>query len=429
MGQSDPLIVPGQAPEARLICLDRDNGKQIWTAQPNQLPQSVGPLHDAQYGGPAVAVDGSVLIAAQTGRDKEFEDCYIVSLSLKTGQYQWSTYVGSASQSAEEESGLEAEFSPQITVSQGRAFVLTNLGVVAALDAGDGRILWLSSYPRSASSEANSAAMFPRVAQNQFGQAPPPAQPWAQSPIVVTDGRIFVLPADGRNLLVFDRNSGDQLKRIALSDYDNANVLLGAHGNAVILTTLKGCYCIDWTAYDPNGNAKDAILWDRTDVAADTLSGSENIIFGRGFLTADSIFIPTRHRLYQLGWSKQGKVLAMYPSHGAWTGGEEPGNVLVTAQNVIVAGSTRVDVYTELDVVRQRCEQLIAAAPDDPRRASILPMRCSTPANPTPPCKSLTRRSISSAASAPCDRARAANSFSRPPWNTPGTATTPIRRV
>ena len=90
------------------------------------------------------------------------------------------------------------------------------------------------------------------------------------------------------------------------------------------------------------------------------------MVFGRGFMTGDSVFVPTRHRLYQLGWFKGGKVLSMYPSHGGWFGGQEPGNVLVTAQNVIVAGSTRVDIYTELSLVRKRYEQMMAAAPDDP---------------------------------------------------------------
>ncbi len=360
MGQpDDETAVPGRPisqSQARLVCVDRANGRELWTAWPHDLAETA--LRDGDYNGTARVVGDSVLIVERAGKNQEFEDCYVVCLKLSNGQYKWSTYVGSASRVTEAEIGFDPKNTSQISVADGRLFVLSNLGTVAALDANDGRILWLSGYPRNV--EPSTA----RIQQPMAG-ANGIIKPWTANPVVVAEGKVLALPSDGKNLLIYDAGSGAELKRIATADYDGANVLLGMRGNAVVLTTDKGCYCIDWTLYDRNDPEK-AILWARKDVAADTIAGEENSVFGRGFLTSDSVFVPTRHRLYQLGWFKGGKVLSMYPSRGTWFGGQEPGNVLVTSQQVIIAGSTRVDIYTELGLVRKRYEQLMAAAPDEP---------------------------------------------------------------
>jgi tetratricopeptide (TPR) repeat protein len=360
MGQpDDETAIPGRpisASQSRLVCVDRANGRELWTAWPHDLPETA--LRDGDYNGTARVVGDSVLIVERGGQDQQFENCYVVCLKLSDGQYRWSTYVGSASRVVDAENGFNPKKTSQISVADGRLFVLSNLGTIATLDANDGRILWLSGYPRNA--DANQTGV-----QQGMAGANIAIKPWTQNPVVVAEGKVLALPADGKNLLVYDAGSGTELKRIVTADYDDANVLLGMRGNAVVLTTDKGCYCIDWTLYD-HDNPDKAILWARKDVAADTIAGEENSVFGRGFLTSDSVFVPTRHRLYQLGWFKGGKVLSMYPARGAWFGGQEPGNMLVTSQQVIIAGSTRVDIYTELELVRKRYEHMMAAAPDEP---------------------------------------------------------------
>ena len=64
---------------------------------------------------------------------------------------------------------------------------------------------------------------------------------------------------------------------------------------------------------------------------------------------------------------KSGKTVSNYPSRGSFTGDQGPGNLLVTAHNVVVAGQTRVDVYTDLNLVKQKYESAMAAAPTDPQ--------------------------------------------------------------
>ncbi|HSV15552.1 MAG TPA: PQQ-binding-like beta-propeller repeat protein, partial [Tepidisphaeraceae bacterium] len=318
-------------------------------------------------GTPLVVPDNdSVLVVARGGKGNQFEDGYVVCLSLSGGQYKWSTYVGSASHMFDMgDNGVEQLGTSEMCLAEGRVFVLTNLGTVAALDPYDGRMIWLSAYPRDVTDNPEQMQMVFRNRMANGGRAGT-NKPWANNPVIVANGKVFVLPTDGRHLLVYDAGTGAEANRILLSDYDNADVLLGVRPRMAILSTEKGCYCIDWRAYT-HDDAEHAIIWARKDVAADTVAGEENTIFGRGFVTSDSVFLPTRHRLYQLGWFKGGKVMSMYPSRGQWSGDEEPGNVLATSQGVIIAGSTRVEVYRDLTLVRRQFEERIAASPNDPQ--------------------------------------------------------------
>jgi outer membrane protein assembly factor BamB/tetratricopeptide (TPR) repeat protein len=385
MGQRDRAAIlvaqiavnaPGAGP--RLICLDRATGRERWTRSPSDLPETAGPVRNGDFIGSPLLVpttagdastDGQILICTTGGgHDRAFTDSYVVALSAKTGGYLWSCYVGSATQSFDGEV-VDTIDTPQLALDQGRVLVLSNLGTVAALQPSDGRMLWLNTYPRSVIDTPEAAAMFMRARLNGATNSAAPGanvRPWTQSPILTEAGKAYVLPADGKDLLVYAIATGIELKRIATADYDNASALLGVRGGVALLTTDKGCYAIDTDGYDAADPAR-AIAWDIKDEGfADTIAGDDNTVFGRGFLTADSVFIPTRHRLYQLSWSKGGKVMSMYPSHGAWLGGQEPGNVLVTSQNVIVAGSHSVDVYTDIGLVRRRYDAQVAAAPNDP---------------------------------------------------------------
>ena len=396
MGQPDHSpFVPGQAvtfavpSSPRVVCLDRTTGRLRWSLTAADLPAAAGKVHDADFSGPVrvvasdVAAD-SVLVCAIGGREHQFAECYLVGLSLKTGKYQWSTYLGSATQSFDGDTTTETPLAPQLSVDGTTAYVLSNVGTVAAVDVAGGMLRWLSAYPRDGV-DAGDPNFFRARLQGIAPSAAP--KPWAFNPPIIRGGRVYVLPADGKSLRVFDAATGEERRRVATSDLDDADVLLGVEPPSadapagVVLTSAKGIYCIDPDTFAPaeptTGTLAAGILWQRNDVAADTQHGDENTLFGRGFLTADSAFLPTRHRLYQLSTRTGGKVVAMIPSSGVWGsvgenagtaagGSNEPGNVLATADNVIVAGAHGIDVYADLDRVRRHFAELIAAAPTDP---------------------------------------------------------------
>ncbi len=370
----------------KLVCLDRDTGHEQWTRTPADLPDSIAVLHTADYYGTPLVVpaalagrgpgansvaEDSVLVVARGGKENQFDDCYIVCLSLKTGQYRWSTYVGSATRNFDAE-GLSNTDPSQMALADGRVFIMTNLGTVAALDPSDGRVIWLDSYSHDASD--NPEGMFLRGAGGRRfvnGMQPgasPPTRPWAHNPVFVSGGSVYILPNDTRQLLIYDEGSGAEQRRVPMSECDAADVMLGVRNGIVCLTSDKGVFALDWKKYTPDHPAK-LFAWSENDI---TGGGGGNqgdpeasTLCGRGFVTEDSIFIPTKFRLIQKTW-KSGKTVQVYPAQGGFTGDQGPGNLLVTANNVVVAGQTHVDVYTDLSLVRQRFEVAMAAAPADP---------------------------------------------------------------
>ena len=400
MGQRDPLMATGavfnggglvmqgndgQASPVRLVCLDRATGRELWKVSPADLPDAAGAVKAGEYDGTPLSVpaavagtpEDAVLAVVRGGRDGQFDNCYVVCLSARTGRFRWSTYIGSGTRLSNDGEATFGSDPSQLSLADGRAFVMSNLGTVAALDPADGRVVWLDAYARD-----NAEALQDALQRQQMGNGGPVGnnKPWARNPAVVQGGRVFALPTDARELLVLDAATGRQLKRIETKDYDNANVLLGLHeepspsGTAVqtvVLTADKQVYGIDWQSYDPAQPARAVRLNELTIYGADsgdTSDTSDCSVAGRGFLTADAIFVTTKRQLFQFGWRHgHGHLQAVYPTNGKFSGGQGPGNVLVTSQNVVVAGQDRVDVYTDLGLVTAKYDREMRAAPTDPQ--------------------------------------------------------------
>jgi hypothetical protein len=64
---------------------------------------------------------------------------------------------------------------------------------------------------------------------------------------------------------------------------------------------------------------------------------------------------------------RSGATLAAFPASGAWDDkADEPGNVLVTQDHLIIAGAQHVNVYTDINVATRKLDAAVAAAPNDP---------------------------------------------------------------
>ena len=371
----------GAASPVRLVCLDRATGRERWKVSAADLPDAAGAAKTAEYGGTPLSVpaavagtpDDAVLVVARGGRDGQFDNCYVVCLSARTGQYRWSTYVGSGTRSFDGET-MFAQDPSQLSLADGRAFVMSNLGTVAALDPADGRVLWLTAYARD--NAENLADLMAR--QNMGGNAGPsgPSRPWSRNPVVVQGGHVFALPTDAKSLMVLDAATGKEVRRIDTSlptnldgngagQHETADVLLGVHDGYAVLTGDHTIFGVNWRKYAPDDPA--ASLWiEQPWGSADTDTNPATKIAARGFLTADGIYMVNQQNLSEIDWRRH-KIVAVYPATGAFSGGQGPGNILVTSQNVVVAGDDRVDVYTELGVVQAKYDREMRTAPTDPR--------------------------------------------------------------
>ncbi len=354
----------GPPSPVRLVCLDRATGRERWKATPADLPDAAGAARTAEYGGTPLGIpaavagtpDDAVLVVARGGKDGQFDNCYVVCLSARSGQYRWSTYIGSGTRSFDGET-IFGQDPSQLSLADGRAFVMSNLGTVAALDPADGRVLWLDAYTRD-----NSENVTDIMQRQQSGNAAP-GRPWSCNPVVVQGGHVFALPADAKSLFVLDAATGQQLRRVDMKQFGNADVLLGVRDGFAVLTADHAIFGVDWRQYAPD-NPQSA-RWQEEPWFGD--ANTSTSIAARGFLTANGIYVVNGENLSELDW-RHHKLVSQYPSNGTFdkTGGQGPGNILVTSQNVVVAGQDRVDVYTDLGVVRAKYEREMAAAPTDP---------------------------------------------------------------
>ena len=360
MNEMGMPIAPGG--DTQLVCLDRATGARRWSISPRHFPDSMANLRELQMGGSPLVVGDNVYVAARGGKPMQFEDSYVLCFNLADGKARWACYLASGNaQNFPQAAGGDGDVS-HLAYSGGRVYAVTNIGAVAAIDAYAGTIAWLSLYPRP--QQVNNGNF--RGLQFDGGGvgAGSGRRPWTQNPAVVKDGRVFCLPSDSQHLIVYDAATGDELKRIAMSDFDQADTVVGVHGERLVLTSNNEGFCLNWQKYDP-ASPLDSLLWKSEFAGPDEEEKNRDTVRGRAFMTTDSVFVPTRWNLRRLSLAT-GRAEQTYPPSGSWDNGEGPGNVLVIGDQIIVAGTDAISVYADLALTRAKLDRALESAPNDP---------------------------------------------------------------
>jgi outer membrane protein assembly factor BamB len=265
---------------------------------------------------------------------KESIEAYLVCLDLATGEYKWSRYLGGMLATTFDAIGaskLDPPASP-LVYADGFVYVMTNMGSLSAIDPYDGSLAWIDYY---SSDKTDRSKWF------------------VGNPVIAEGGKVFTIPADNQSLLIYEAGTGAEIKRIDLKQLANDpdleeagrsplafNTLLAVDGNQVILLGRLGnevqALSFDWTNYTA---ADPCIAW---------ATAAIDHIDGRCFVTGDSVFVAATRRLSRVNRST-GIIDENYPPNDRdWDtdAGEGPGNVLVIANHVIVAGAKQVTVYS-----------------------------------------------------------------------------------
>jgi hypothetical protein len=377
MGQQDPIRMQmglADQGETRLVCLDRRTGKENWVLAPSQFKQAS--LRQVQFSGSPLVVGDSVFIVASSSKQAGFEDCIVMCFDLSNGTMRWNVSVASASTVAAAWAGFNPNFllpinETHLAYANGRVYVQTNRGAVGALDAYNGTIDWLDIYPRNQQAMMNPAfnpMVFGGGGRGQFQRSGD--KPWAFNPVIVSQGTVFTLPLEGKHLLIYDAASGQEFKRIDLSDLaqrvkgadtgesDQFDVLVGVEGDKLLLAGNKTLVLLNWKTYDEEKFKDEMFFW---------IESTPKPIRGRPLLTANSVYVPAEDRLYHMQL-KTGVITDTHPDYPrTWDEGEGPGNVLVTSDHTIIAGADAVDVYTDLAVAKRKLDREVAEAPNDPQ--------------------------------------------------------------
>ena len=290
----DPQVARGSG---YLVCLDLEaEGRMAWKTEPAEK--------DFSFEGSPVT-DGANVYVAMRQSDIQ-PQAHVACLDARTGRLRWRRFVCAAETPAR--GMLDESTHNLLTLHGDMIYVNTNLGAVAALSARDGRVKWVSLYPRARQGDLLKPA--PHLCRDL-------------NPCLYDRGNLLVAPSDSRRIFALDAASGQILWETG-PEVEDAVHLLGVSGDALIAGGDK-LYWIDLRGdnlkEEKAGKVKH--VWPE---------GPERLGYGRGVLAGDCVLWPSRENIYvfEAATGRQKKVVSLV-AHGA-TGG----NLLVTERHLLI---------------------------------------------------------------------------------------------
>ncbi|MFI5381089.1 MAG: PQQ-binding-like beta-propeller repeat protein [Tepidisphaerales bacterium] len=363
----------------RLVCLDRVTGHLRWMASPADIPNNAGNPKNISFSGSPLVVGDNVYVIGRGSTGAGVEDCHVLCYDMNpgrpAGRLRWTCYIAS-SQNGVANFGMPVmapETLSHLAFAGGKVFVCTNLGAVAAIDAYSGATAWLVLYTRNESAAAGgrNRGMWNGWNQQVISQDTP--RPWVFNPVMVSDGKLFVLPADARYLAVYDAATGEEIKQIPRdleitpSNSGRLDMLLAVNGRILAVATSTMVVHLDWTkaAVEKNNRSRltpESVPW---------FFDFGDKISGRPFISKTSLVVPTVSSLsvFNIRNPANGRIVKRYPT-GEWPSDktpdrEAPGNVVVAQDHVIIANPWNVSIYSDMASARKKFDVALLANPSD----------------------------------------------------------------
>ena len=305
--QAEAGLVPGRAIQrGYLVCLDLEaEGRLTWKTAPEE---------GWAFEGAPVADGGNVYVGMRSGG---VPGAHVACFDAQTGRRWWRVFVCAAETPAQ---GIFLQHTHNLlTLRRGTLYYNTNLGAVAAISARDGRLKWVSLYPRVR--DGNLQKMAPHWSRDL-------------NPCVYDHGTVLVAPADSPRIFALDAATGQILWQSG-TEVEDVVHLLGTTAEHLIAGGGK----LYWIGLKGADRGRVKHLWPR---------GGEKPGYGRGVLAGDSVLWPTREKIYLLDQktARPEKVIDLVAR------GASGGNLLVAGGRLLIATGT----------------ELIALGPDGGRR-------------------------------------------------------------
>ena len=171
---------------------------------------------------------------------------YVVCLNADTGRLLWKAMVSQAPVTSNPygQAMSQGESGSAPAVADGRVFVTTNAGVVAAFEADTGRGIWAYQYDSWRNQPVDPSNRMISYQKMQSQKTYPP------NPVVVARGRVLCLPADSEAMLALHADTGEPVwppqdrhnQRFLAAIDDGRVVLAGPNLMVADLRTGKGVW-------------------------------------------------------------------------------------------------------------------------------------------------------------------------------------------
>lgn len=240
-----------------LVCLDLEaEGRLLWRIDPEETGFA--------FEGSPLTDGARVFVAVRRGEIQP--QIHVACYSAEDGRLLWRQFVCQAETPAR---GMFHETSHNLlTLHRDTLYLNTNMGAVAALSAGDGRVRWVGLYQR----------------QRQ-GDLQHPAAHWSRdlNPCLFDRGRLYVAPSDSPRIFCLEAATGQILWQTS-TELGDAVHLLGVVGNSLIASGPK----LYWISIDGDAGRVRHVWPD----------GHEKLGYGRGVVAENRVYWPARDKVY-----------------------------------------------------------------------------------------------------------------------------------
>lgn len=330
--RQNPQLARQMADVSTLSALAADSGKVVWETGGGRGADAKDILGGCKFISSPTYAAGRLYVVATY-----MESFHLLCINAETGAMLWNSSISQTPMlqnygyfclEPENERG-----SPP-AVADGKVYVATNSGVIAAFDADGGAALWAHQY----GGQNNYISAEVAVVSNGGGMgAMPMAQQFSEffppNPLIVTQGRLICLPADGNELLILNADDGASIARVGrmgqrhLSYISDDRVLLSGQG-LYVLSAADG---------------------------AAVFSDATRQVVGRPAVTPGAVLASAESRIVRLSLPDF-RITTLELTDGLL------GNLVATQESLIAANAMGVCAYFDYERVSQMLDDAVAGA-------------------------------------------------------------------
>lgn len=307
----EPVTSHAQTPPARaargyLVCLDLPRqASAVWTVEPD----------DASWAFEGSPVTDGVGVYVGMRRGGVRSQSYVACFDAEQGRLCWRQWVCSA------ESPAQGQFDETthnlVTLHGGVLYYNTNLGAVAALDARDGQVKWITRYERAKHLDLN------KRSKHFYRDL---------TPCLYDRGLVYVAPSDSPSIYAFEAATGLLAWRSPWPE--DVVHLLGISGNRLVASGDKLWWldALDGKVQPPPGMPPGTVCFPEQDSPKGR---------GRGMLAGGKVYWPTADKIYVFD---QARNRQDEPIH-LGVRGASGGNLLFAEGGLVIVEHDRLVVF------------------------------------------------------------------------------------
>jgi outer membrane protein assembly factor BamB len=316
-------------PVRKLVAFDLVSGKQLWDlGKPNRdafaSEDDFRFVARASFPLPPV-VRGDRLFVGAT-MIQGFVHCHLACFESSTGKLLWKTWLcsGQIEQTMFGEHAVEP-LCTMVAEADGILYYSTSFGIVTAVRAADGEILWQTRYDQI---EVEAARGYYTV-ERQIG--------WANTPPICWQGLLLVSPLDSDYYYAYDAHTGRMLWKAERRWFQ---YLVGVSDGTVVASGSR-----IWARDVRSGKLK----WEALSGLTHWKTRSPMRSLGRGIIAGGSVHIPVNTSIFQLDL-RSGKILSEIRLK---KDASSVGNILLTERYAVLANPLYVTVFERPDTAQK----------------------------------------------------------------------------